>query len=83
MGPEFPARPRPRGELRARLAVGEAECGLVDPATDPCVDQTSTFYVRVHAAEDYSGGGDCGKYEIKVTGRGGSPCDFTSACEAL
>lgn len=61
--------------------VGEQECGMYDGGAGTCGDHSSPYFVRVHAASTYKGGGSCGSYELHVTARGGQPCDFTQSCE--
>src|SRR5262249_34811385 len=63
------------------MPIGEKECGKFDGGTSACGDHSTPYFLRVHRNPSYTAPGSCSTYNIKVTGRGGTKCDFTQACD--
>jgi hypothetical protein len=61
--------------------IGERDCGKFDGGTGNCTDHSTPYFVRVHRKSGYSSEGSCATYHIKVTGKGGTACDFTQSCD--
>jgi hypothetical protein len=59
--------------------VGEAPCAPNLGGGQHCEDHSSPYYVRVSRKSGATG--TCVPYVLKVTARGGEPCDFSHKCQ--